>query len=539
MRVVTPEEMRELEARFMHDSGVESALLMSRAADGLKSAALEMLGRTDWPPPNAGMPADIPALTGIRALICCGPGANGGDGWALAWRLYDMNSEVLVLTAGRPQYGTAAYENYEQCLLSWRSIRIVDLKDADISNAESGAEIMDYVTGVCGAALLKADICVDAMFGTGLSRPLGGIYLGLSRMMHMLAANGARVLAADIPSGLNGVDGSDGGACPADVTVTFQHIKRGQLFGCGQDLCGRLICHDIGIPDAYAPADAPEYIPSDSVHMPRRRHDTHKGTYGHLIMIAGSEQFAGAALLGVKAALRSGVGLVTAACVRALRPLIQLASPPAMALEVTENAVFDFASAGNIGAALAGKTAIAIGPGLTRRAAPEVVGVALDSGLPTVIDADALNIIAANPSLKKKLGAGHVITPHIGEMARLIGRSVCDPVEDARKLAKELGCTVLLKGCATCICGENGAKAYLTAPGAVGMACGGSGDVLTGVIGALLAQGLSPIDAALKGAVLHGAAGRYAQARMGEISMNAADIADNLPAAFMAALEKR
>lgn len=531
MRVVTPNQMRELEQQFMRAQNVDSFELMSRAADGLAAAAVRLLGREQWPPRDSGIPLDLPKLTGMSAVVCCGPGANGGDGWALARRLYDMNCEVLAIAQGAPARGTAARRAYEECASSWRSIRIVDLTGAPLADAEDGRTLLEYLTGLCGGAMLRAQLCVDAMFGTGLARPLSGAYLGMSRMMALIAREGARVLAVDIPSGLDGLTGADYGACPADMTVTFQHIKRGQLFGCGQDVCGELSCCDIGIPDAYAPAGAPEYLSAADVELPRRRHDSHKGTYGHLLVLAGSRDYAGAALMCTGSALRSGAGLVSAGCVAGIRPLLQLSAPAAMALELSAEDELDAAALEPLRAALPGKSALAIGPGLTRRACPEVIALALDSGLPAVVDADALNIIAANPELRARLRPCHVLTPHPGELARLMGRAPADPISDARELAAECGCTVLLKGCATCV--SDGRSDFIMNPGAPGMACGGSGDVLTGVIGALLAQGMPALRAAAWGALLHGRAGRRAQARLGEISMNASDIIDELPGAFI------
>ena len=531
MRIVTPEEMQALEARFMAETGVSSATLMGRAAEGLLKAAVELTGR------SGPVPQETHRLAGLRAAAFCGPGANGGDGWALAWRLCDMGCEVTAITVGVPRPGTAAHENYCECTDGRRAIRVIDLAGAGLDACEDGASLIWRVAELCGQGDMQAELCVDALFGTGLSRPLSGIYLGLARMMGLLAGRGARVLAADIPSGLSGDTGADGGACPADATVTFQFIKRGQLLGAGQDLCGRLICHDIGIPEDRAPRSAPVYMSPGDVHIPRRRHDTHKGTYGHLMLIAGSDDYAGAALLSTRAALRSGAGLVTAACVAGLRPLLQLSAPAAMTLEAAAGPVFDEESAERIAGALTGKSALAVGPGLTRRAAPDVVACALKSGLPAVLDADALNLIAATPALRALVGPRHVLTPHPGEMARLLGRPCGDPAQDARALARELGCVVLLKGCATCV--SDGLHVFMMTPGVPGMACGGSGDVLTGVIGALLAQGMSPVRSAVYGAMLHGRAGTLAQQRLGEVSMNAADIIDELPQAFMEATGER
>lgn len=531
MRIVTPDEMRALEARYMSDSGITSARLMGRAADGLLRAAITLMGRDKWPPQGLDIPPEAARLAGLSAVVCCGSGANGGDGWALAWRLCDMHCAVAALTVGVPQEGSAAHENYKKCLKAGRAIRIVDIDKAGLAQCEDGALLLGHVKALLGDWVERAQLCVDAMFGTGLARALSGAYLGMARMMLMLRDGGARVLAVDVPSGLSGLSGEDMGACPADATVTFQFLKRGQLLRAGQDLCGQLICHDIGIPERYAPDNAPEYVRMEDISLPRRNHDSHKGTYGHLMLTAGSEDYAGAALMAVSAALRAGAGLVSAACVSGIRQLIQLRAPEAMAMKATDADVLDGAAAKRIRAALGGKTALAVGPGLTRRAAPEVIETALGSGLPAVIDADALNIISEHTHLRAMLNANHILTPHPGEMARLMARPCGDPVEDARALATECGCIVLLKGCATCI--SDGAHTYMMNPGVPGMACGGSGDVLTGTIGALLAQGIAPLRAAIYGAMLHGRAGTRAQARLGAYSMNAGDIIDELPSAFM------
>lgn len=537
MRIVTPDEMRALEARYMEVSGEDSVKLMGRAAARLRDEALRLVERDNWPPEDCNIPHELSKLTGITTAVFCGPGANGGDGWAVARRLFDLNSRVVILTMGLPEPGSAARHYYERCIGFLTAMRIVDISGSGMENCEDGARMLDYVVSRCGEAQICVDLCVDALFGTGLSRPLSGGYLGMARMMRLLKLRGARVLAVDMPSGVNGLTGEDGGACPADVTVTFQFIKRGQLLGAGQDACGELLCRDIGIPPSYAPQDAPLYIAPCDIALERRRHDSYKGSYGHLMLIAGSKSYAGAALLSTGAALRAGAGLVTAASVRYIVPLMQLRAPSAMALDAGAGDVLDAASADIIRAALPGKTALAIGPGLTRSAAPEVLRAALKSRLPSVLDADALNIISEHGDLRAALHGGCVLTPHPGEMARLLGRRCGDPVQDAHELARELGCTVLLKGGATCV--SDGTRDFIMTPGAPGMACGGSGDVLTGVIGALLAQGMEPLRAALTGGLMHGRAGQLAQRRLGEIAMNASDIIDDLPGAFMEATGER
>lgn len=260
--------------------------------------------------------------------------------------------------------------------------------------------------------------------------------------------------------------------------------------------------------------------------LPYRRPDSHKGTYGHLLLVAGSEQYAGAAILSLKAAGRSGVGLITAAVPAAVAPLLRLAAPYAMTRQVTSSSWLDGDSVTEISTLLPGKTAFAVGPGLTREADPDLLCLLLDSGMPGVLDADALNILAVHPELQARLGPGHVLTPHPGEIARLNGNARGDPDTLALALSDRLGCTVLLKGRVTRVAFAG--KVYAAAPGTPGMACGGSGDVLTGLIGGLLAQGLQPFDAAKAGFLIHGLAGQIAAEKYGDIAMNAGDLPDQL-----------
>lgn len=529
MRIVTPEEMRDLEVRYMHDKNYTSDMLMARAAYALLLAALDMMERRD-----RALRTD--ALSGTNAVICCGPGANGGDGWALAWRMYSMQCDVAVLYVVLPKEGTAAHNNYLYCKTKCPKMSIIDLTECGYSKCEDGEALIKLLCKEVGEEARRSGLCVDAMFGTGLDRPLTGAYLGMMRMMRIMREFSTPILAADIPSGLSGLTGEDMGACPADATVTMQFIKRGLLLRSGQDISGKVICGDLGIPESYAPADAPIYVMPRDVHLKKRLHDSHKGTYGHLLIAAGSCDYAGAALMAVRAALRAGAGLVTAVCVRALQPLLQLSSPAAMAMCATDGDVLGDDCLGKFSAALSGKSALIIGPGLTRRASPALIASALSSGLPAVIDADALNIISERSELRALLAPHHVLTPHPGEMARLLGHTCTDPISEVKSLAAELHCVVLLKGCATCI--SDGTAVYMMNPGAPGMACGGSGDVLSGVIGALLAQGMSPLYAAIRGAMLHGRAGVLAEERLGAYSMNATDIIDELPRAFMEAVKK-
>ena len=246
----------------------------------------------------------------------------------------------------------------------------------------------------------------------------------------------------------------------------------------------------------------------------------HKNDFGHLLIIAGSRGMAGAAILATAAALRSGVGLVTVACPESLTPILQIAQPCAMCLPLPErDGALCEEALPLLQAAFYGKSALAIGCGLSRHASAQIVRVVLESGLPSAVDADALNLIAQEPSLLRLLRDIHVITPHPGEAARLLKRAAKACPEDAHAL-HALGPIALLKGSVSYICGRN---EYASPSGTVGMAQGGSGDALTGILGALLAQGYAPETAAWMASEIHGLAGEAAARRLGTIAMTPED----------------
>ncbi len=540
MRIIlSPDEMRALEARYFEETGVASETLMERAA---QKVADELQNR-------------LCGAQGKCAIFACGPGNNGGDGYAAARLFADRGGRALVLNMGDPerQKGDA-------------------LKNLRRIQRYPGVEWLSFEQAM---GRQRPDAWVDALFGIGLSRPVEGEFVRLMDRMEQDWAQGAMVLSVDIPSGLDGRSGCVlGRAVQADVTVSFECAKWGHLLGDGLDLCGELAVKSIGIPENMLPENAMREFENcdfeDS--LPRRRRNSHKGIYGNLLLIAGSMGMAGAGVLAANAAMRSGVGLISVACPRSIVPILQQAAPCATCIPLPEEngtiareAVQVLEQAGRGRDALAigpglstraapevciplpeengtiareavqvleqagrGRDALAIGPGLSTRAAPEVVEWALKADLPAVLDADALNIISRNPQLKALLRPRHVITPHPGEAARLLGRAMSDPVRDVLAL-RDMGATALLKGASSLICGE---KLSLSAQGSAGMAAGGSGDVLTGVIGALLAGRMPPERAALLGSAIHGRAGEYAEGEWGQTAMTAMDQIQNLSKVF-------
>lgn len=490
--ILTPGQMRDLEARYMALTGTASIHLMERAAQAVARWAMEL----------AGGP-------GRTAIFVCGRGGNGGDGFAAA-RLYaQAGGRALALPLyGREGLSPDAQVNCQRAL-STAGVAFVEM--GDLAKLEIPA------------------LWVDAVFGIGLSRPLDGLCQRVFARMEQDRLAGAKVLAVDIPSGLDGLTGrADPHSVRATHTITFQCAKAGHCLGDGLDLCGQLKIAPLGIPQDMLPGDAlRRAIPQAARQLlPPRSRNSHKGHFGHLLLVVGSRGMAGAALMAAQAALRSGVGLVTVACPESLLSIVQTGAPCAMALPLPEReGAIAQEAAPLLRQALMGKQAVALGPGLSRRAHPQAIEAVLQSPLPAVVDADALNLVALSPGLKALLSPRHLITPHPGEAARLLGQAVVSPLEAAKALAA-LGPTVVLKGAGTVIVGQAGG--YLHTGGCAGMAKGGSGDVLTGMLGALLARGMAVEEAAWAGVALHGLAGEEAARQLGQTAMTPWDMIDCL-----------
>ena len=491
-RLIDPEIMRFSEAEYFRSSGVPSIEVMERAARALSDAALER----------------FPGAWSIH--IACGPGGNGGDGYACARLLRAAGRDVRVFAAS-PAKSPDAVENAARARAC--GIPILDAHEADA----------------------VPDLWIDCLYGTGLSRAPGGASAELIARMNRDRAAGAKTIAADIPSGLNGRTGARFDPCAeADLTISFQFAKYGHVLQDGLDMCGELLVRDVGFPPEAFPADLPRLVEPDDLRAlfsPRRR-NIHKGSCGHLLIVAGSLGMAGAAALCATSALRGGAGLVTIACPEAIVPILQTLAPCAMCVPLPQrDGAISRDAVEAVRGLFAGKTAAVIGPGLSRRAPAEPVAAVLDSGLPAAIDADALNLIAENPELKSLLQPHHILTPHPGEAARLLGRPCADPIADASALAA-LSATAVLKGASRVIAGSG--EIHISASGASGMARGGSGDVYAGLLGALLAErsGRTPVQSAYAACEIHGLAGERAQAKYGPRGMNAADIIEFLPEVF-------
>ncbi|MEG1193758.1 MAG: NAD(P)H-hydrate dehydratase [Clostridia bacterium] len=494
-KVLTPEQMRAVEARYMADSGTASLELMERAAVQVARQVLLLVGGP-----------------GKIAAFACGRGGNGGDGYAAA-RLYaNAGGRALVLSAlGESELSA----------------------DARVNCARARAT--QGVAFIAEDALERLPVpaaWVDALFGIGLARAPGAAVARVIARMARDRAQGAQVVSVDIASGLDALTGGAPGACVcATQTIAFECAKPGHLLGFGPQMSGQLTVAPLGIPESFLPADAllaPSVQDAREALVPRPRL-SHKGDYGHLLVVAGCSGMAGAALLATGAALRSGTGLVTVACPASIAPILQACQPCAMCVALPESAgAISAAAVPVLEAALAGKTALAVGPGLSRGCAPELIACCLKSELRAVFDADALNLIAAHPALRALLCARHLITPHPGEAARLLGRPMTAPLCDAQAL-HALGPVAILKGATSLVVGD---ATYVSTTGCAGLAKGGSGDVLTGMAGALLAQGCPPERAAWVAQVLHGTLGEITARHVGERAMTAHDLLAHLGKAW-------
>ncbi len=504
MIAVTAAEMRALD-RWTIDHGTPGHVLMERAGAG---AALVLRRRLR---PRG------------RVVIVCGRGNNGGDGFVVARHLRRAGLPVEVWLVARPE---AVEGDAGRMLAAWQKGR------GQVHPLTTATDVAALARRLEGAAAV-----VDALFGTGLNAPVTGL---AAEVIATVNAAGVPVLAIDIASGLSADTGvALGAAVKASVTATFGQAKIGQLLHPGVELSGTLEVLDIGIPADALAAVAPRTTLLEEMEvgrlLPPRSREAHKGTFGHVLLVAGSRGKLGAALLAAEGALRSGAGLTTLAVPATLQPLCEGRVREVMSAALADTG--DGSAALADGAALVellrGRAAVVCGPGLglhaeTRTLVAEVVR---RCSVPLVLDADGLNAVAATDVLRARPGPT-VLTPHPGEMARLLGSSTTDVQRDrpgaAHALAGGQGVIVVLKGARTIVAAPDG-RAAISPTGNPGMASGGTGDVLAGVLGGLLAQGLEPFAAATLAVFAHGAAGDAVASRRGETGLVAGDLLGELP----------
>lgn len=514
-RLVTGAQMREIDSYAVSEIGIPSVVLMERAALSVAEAIKkEWLRRTDGIQKNG-----LCSFEAQRMAAFCGTGKNGADGAALIRILFLQGcKQVLVVTVGEEAHWS-------------RELRM----QIQICR-RLGIEVCPFQPEIWKQETVSFDLIVDALFGVGLSRPVGGLFA--EAVAAIREQKRAWITAVDIPSGICSETGAVlGCAVSADLTVTFGLEKLGCVLYPGRGYCGRTEVTDIGLPDyeTYSGHRYLAYGAEDWSRIPARKPDSHKGTYGKLLLVAGSEGMCGAAYFSALAAYRMGAGLVKILTVQANLPVLQMLLPEAIiraydpALYKEEPEQFQKL----VEEECIWASAIVLGPGLGQ--APHVRKlvefILLSAYVPIVLDADALNVVAEYPYLADFLTENVIVTPHLGEMSRLTGieRDTLreNLPEAAYRYSEETGVICVLKDSVTVTAGRDGTL-YLGDSGSSALAKGGSGDVLAGTIGGLLALGLSEEEAASCGVWVHGMAGSLAGKEKGEHSVLARDTAEAL-----------
>lgn len=505
MKIVTSEQMRQIE-HSCAGIGLPAPVLMENAGRAVAEQVRLILGKVEQ----------------ANILLLIGPGNNGGDGLVAARHLHDQGAAVSVYLfsdrAGDANLG----------LVRQRGIDCVP------ASQDEGLARLDRM-------LAPAGCVIDALFGTGKVRPLqGAIREALGRVSARKQKSALQIIAVDLPSGLDADSGAVDPAClKADHTITLGLPKPGLFLFPGAARVGRLSIADIGIPGHLTESITTEMITAGWARdtLPERPMDANKGTFGRVLVVAGSTNYTGAACLACNGAMRAGAGLVTLAAAASLHPI--------MAAKLTEitHLPLPESSPGTIAAEAAplleplyqryNVLMAGCGLGQSRSVSQFIADALLRPGPPAmVLDADALNALAAVPEWWRQMPAGAVLTPHPGEMARLCQCSVEDVLRDrigtAIRMAQRWGQAVALKGAYTIIAAPDG-RCRVNPLANPGLASAGTGDVLCGVIAGLMAQGLAPFDAAALGAYLHGLAGEAVSVRLGDAGIVASDLLPELP----------
>jgi NAD(P)H-hydrate epimerase len=480
--VLDNEAMREADRHTIEDLGVPGLDLMENAASGVVDAL-----RDSFPEVQ-------------RILILCGRGNNGGDGLAAARLLAGGGLEIKVLLFADPNsLSPDAAKNFRQAERAGVPIVVVDGEDLSALDNELAPN--------------PPDLVVDALLGTGIDRPLGG---RLADVVEKIEEAALGVVAVDVPTGLSGSSaGVSGPVMPAELTVTFAALKHCHVLPPACLHCGEVAVVDIGIPPNVVESGSDlRWVEAEdaALLLPHRYAASHKGSYGHLLLVAGAEGRGGAVAMAAQAAVVAGSGLVTMAVPKPAVAVVDGACLEAMTYAMATNDRGQMAGPEGLDELMSRMTAVATGPGMgTGEGASATLDWILDTWKGSLLlDADAINLLAGRPERLAGRQQPSVLTPHPGELARLLGRTtevvVSDRVAAARDAAVRAQAVVVAKGFRTIIADPDG-EVFINPTGDAGLASGGSGDVLTGTIGAFLAQGLDPLRAAIVGCWLHGRAG--------------------------------
>ena len=516
MKLVTSESMREIDRMSIETMGIPGIQLMEKAGIG----TVRFIERR------------IPLSRSSRVPVFCGKGNNGGDGFVIARELRRLKVDASVYLLGRRD-GVSG--DARRAMESLGPELVTEIAEDEPS--DELAEAMD-----------RSDFIIDALFGTGFQ---GAPRDASGKLIEMMNASTQPVLSVDVPSGLNASTGEIQGACvKATWTCTMALPKRGFYLHPGKGLVGLLHVVDIGIPDeAVEAVGVDENVltdPEAARLLPDRPPDGHKGTFGKVVVVAGSVGYTGAAALSSMSALRTGAGLVYLCVPESLNDILEtkLTEVITRPMPETPSRTLSRDALSPITEMLQDADAAVIGPGLSRDQETEGLVRALMQrvDVPCVLDADGLNALSQGLLSSRGGRAPLVLTPHPGEMSRLIGSSVTEVQKDrpevARCVAAATRAAVLLKGAPSVVAGTDG-RSYLNPNGSSGLASAGTGDVLTGVIAALLCRGMDAVDAAALGAFIHGRAGDIAAEAMGEAGMVAGDVMLSVPQALMEIEEAR
>lgn len=477
-QILTGKQMKAVDADTINNIGIPGIVLMERAALSVASLMME----------NESKDKSV--------LVVCGTGNNGADGLALCRMLHLKGYDTCICVLGNIENATEDFKTQYHIIFNL------------------GIKITSELT--------PCDIIVDALFGVGLSREITGAY---KEMISQINQAKAKVYAVDIPSGIDADTGRVCGiAVKADYTVTFGYHKVGTVLYPGADYCGKVIVADIGFVGEGSSDNTIQYACQDDLgKIPQRKNYSNKGTYGKVLIIAGSRDISGAAVLSALAAFKTGAGMVRVFTHENNRGVIGRLIPEAM-INTYSAEKFDMKS---LEACIHWSDVIAVGPGLgTGELQTKIVEKVLETKLPTVLDADGINTISRKNEIKNKLHKNVIITPHLGEMSRFMAVSVEEVSEHliqyARKANYKYGVSVVLKDARTVIVNNEGTFINLT--GNSGMATAGSGDVLTGIIAALLGMKAGSDNASVLGPFIHGIAGDLAAEELSKESMMAGDI---------------
>ncbi len=507
MRVVTNAEMKKIDGLAIRQMGIPGPVLMENAGRGCVDVLQKYF--------------DLP---GLKVLVVCGKGNNGGDGFVMTRHLLNRHACVKTVLLGRErELKGDALRNY----------RLMKNANCEVISASRIAQLRNL------SREFHPDVIVDAVFGTGFTGIPQGIF---GQAIEFMNESEAFILSVDIPSGINGNDGQCTNTCViADATATMCLPKRGHYLFPGRAFCGELHVIDIGVPYSLINAGFPRTVEFEDIFslLPFRPPDGNKGTFGSILVIAGARGFCGAAAMAARAALKAGAGFVRLAAPRGIidsleATLLEVVKIP---LEQTDAETISPAAIEDLKLFLKSSTAIVVGPGITTN--PEtavfIKRLLTQIRVPCIIDADAINIIAQSPEIAKKIHAPVIMTPHPGELARLI-KSTPQMInrnrfDIAAECARKFNCVLVLKGAPTLIAAPDG-KTYVNTTGNSGLASAGSGDVLVGLISGLVAQKQSLLHAAVTGVFMHGLAADLAMKESSEYTLTAADLIEYTPRAF-------